>query len=104
MESESAVKRQTKLDFGIEQTPRYAVNGSLTVTIETGSCIYCIKPMTSDVVITSVKDLNGDAVAALAGITVSKSDEFKINLSEIVFTAIAAGNCVVCYVRNASLG
>ena len=100
MEPETAVKRQTALEFGAEQSPRFAVTGSLTITIEQGSVIYCIKPIGQDVTITSAKDANGAAISALAGAVIQQGDEYVITLSEVVFTAISANNNVTCYVKN----
>lgn len=73
--------------FGGEvTTPKFSTTSGAN-TPQAGNIFYCIKPLGGDVTITSAKDANGTAIAALAGITISKGDEYKEYLSEITFSS-----------------
>lgn len=101
MEPETAVKRQTKFEFGYELDPVDAINGSLTVTntVASGAIIYCMKPMGADVTVASAKDTNGDAIPAMANMVIQQGDEYKRRLREVIFVAITSPASVTCYKR-----
>lgn len=81
------IQRVFRLSVGGEiDTPRFSTTTGAN-TSAAGTYIYCIKPLGGDVVITSAKDINGVTIAALAGVTIKQSDEYKEALTEIVFAS-----------------
>lgn len=81
------ILRVFRLSIGAEVTvPKYSTS-TATNTPSTGNVFYCIKPLGANVTISSAKDINGNAISALANVEIQRGDEFKEILSEITFTS-----------------
>ena len=75
---------QIQSAYGYNQQP---VVSTGTVTADTGEFYYAFKAIDGDAVISSVKDLQGNAVAGLAGVTIKQGDYLQFPATEIVLTS-----------------
>lgn len=86
--------------FGHENSPIYAINGSLTLTAPENKLIYCIKPLGADITIASATDEWGKDIPALTNVPIKQGDEYKRLFKTVVFSAISSGQCVTGYIQN----
>lgn len=93
------VIRDRQIEFGYVSTPVFVIDATAQ-TAPASQCFYRIKPYGEDAVITSVLDLNGDAITQLAGATIVAGSTFLGRFSAIQFSNPSAGKFVKLDVMN----
>jgi hypothetical protein len=94
----NGIRRSWDLSLGYECNP--VISTSITAKTPQAGCVfYCMKPLVSDATITTILDVDGNAITALAGATIQQGDEFKIRFSSVTFSTT---DPVVLYQKNTS--
>lgn len=94
----NGIRRSWDLSLGYECNP--VISTSITAKTPQAGCVfYCMKPLNGDATITTILDIDGNAITALAGRTIQQGDEFKIRFSSVTFSTT---NPVVLYQKALS--
>ncbi len=81
----NGIRRSWDLSLGYECNPIISTTTGAN-TAQAGSVFYCMKPLVGDATITTILDVEGNAITALAGATIQQGDEFKIRFSSVTFS------------------
>jgi hypothetical protein len=81
----NGIRRSWDLSLGYECNPVISTTTGAN-TPQAGCTFYCIKPLVGDATITTILDVDGNAITALAGAIIQQGDEFKIRFSSVTFS------------------
>jgi len=79
------IRNYWQLSFGYKVAPKISVAATAN-TPDAGCCFYCIKPLSGNATIDTIKDMSDAEITALGGAVIQQGDEFKFRCSEVTFT------------------